>query len=301
MKKTVYFAMILIPIAWGSTFPLSDYLFGEGIPVSLLLLFRFTLSFLVLYIMYPKRAKRLKPKARMNAMTIGVFLGLAYIFQNLSLANMPTSANVVLTSLTIVFVPLITFFVFKKKVKIGTIVASILGFTGVYLVTANISGEKVELFWVMIALAGALFYSLQSAMSGVKVRKNDPLAFTIWMFFSTTLTILLYSVIEFTTVDWSSVSITPIVVLIGVFLTVVCTVIPFVLRQWILKYKEPSQIILFFSTEILWATLISVMFFNEKIVGIQILGFIILFIGILTAEQVWKILLKKKKVVLPLQ
>lgn len=304
-KLRHYIPLVIVPIVWGSTFPVSSYLFNDlKTPIPFVLLFRFFFASIAIFLMQRKvKVKQMFKKNYIWAIITGIFLALGYIFQNEALLDADSNTNAVITNLTVVFVPLFGIIFFKDKFRINIAFAALLAFLGAYMITmlgdASDSSKATGIMGWAFSFIGCIGYSAQVILNAKKVEKVNSVVWIFWVILFATIAFALYT-------GWALIAnhenirnfdfsiLGPEAIASVLYLTIICTIFPFVVRQLVLKIIPSEQAIVFLSTEILWAAIIG-LFFGFSLNILQGLGFVVMLAAIFVSERMWKLFSKNRK------
>jgi len=126
--------LMLVAFVWGFTFIMVKQAIVE-VGVYPFLFLRFTLSFLLMILIFAKRLPRLDKGIVFSGTVLGVFLFLAYAFQTTGLAYTSASNAGFITGINVVFVPIFSIVIFKQMPKPLTIVGIVIATAGLFLLT----------------------------------------------------------------------------------------------------------------------------------------------------------------------
>lgn len=138
-NKTWAYGMcvLLQSILYGVGNPLSKFAF-ESLPAAWCLAVRFTLAFLCFALLFGKRAfRQLKAARPGDYLPAGVCMALAYITCNLALERTSATNVGFLMALPVIFAPLLSFLVDKRKYAWPHLVVQLVVVLGLYLLCAN--------------------------------------------------------------------------------------------------------------------------------------------------------------------
>ncbi|HVT20215.1 MAG TPA: DMT family transporter [Mycobacteriales bacterium] len=108
-------ALVAVTAVWGSTFVVvKDAV--ERMPVMDFLAWRFTIAALVMLAARPLSVARLDRAGRRRAVVLGVALGAGYVAQTFGLEHTPASVSGFITGLFVVFTPLCSAVLLRKRI-----------------------------------------------------------------------------------------------------------------------------------------------------------------------------------------
>ncbi len=291
-------ALIIVAIIWGSGFLFTKLLLdqdetGEKIGPFYFLFLRMGIAALLLtpYVLLRHRQNFSKDKVQKNAF-LGVFLALAFLTLTIGADHTTPSKNAFLNTTHVIFTPLLLFIFYKVKIRINVIVAIIFTTIGVLLLTMNgghgsAGASDKEFFGDMFSLLGGLFFAFHIMFINKFNKKTSPIFMAYIQFIVAT--IIFFIAILISGEKMFIFSNQKIFFLM--YLVLLNTILSFVLQIWAQKYLEPTKASLILLTEAMFATLFSVIFYDERFTGLMIVGFVLIFGSLIIAE----LNLRKKK------
>lgn len=269
--------ILFITICWGSS-----YLFMKMGLDSLgefnLIALRFGLAFLLAGVIFLPRLRQVNVQTIRYAMLLGFILFIMFTALTFGLRTTTTSNAGFLVSLTVVFVPLLHTFLFKKKIENKVVVSILLSLIGIALLTIQLPFTlKIgDLF----CIAAALCYALHINMVSTAAQKVDTLSLGILQLGFTGLYAFISSLL-FETPIWPSTTNSWIAVLV---LSVVCTAIGFIFQTIAQKYTTATRTGLVFSLEPVFAALVGFWFAHEIMNSNQYVGAALVFLSVVLSS-----------------
>ena len=153
-RNLLYFAMLATAAVWGGSFVLMKDAIQEQ-DVYSFLSSRFLVASALMIAYRPNVFKGLSPKFIRQGVLAGVLLGGGYIFQTLGLAKTTVSNTGFITGLYLVFTPLISLIILKRKVIKIQWLAVVVATLGLFLISYN--GISIGIGEILV-LISALFY-----------------------------------------------------------------------------------------------------------------------------------------------
>jgi drug/metabolite transporter (DMT)-like permease len=153
-KNLLYFAMLATAAVWGGSFVLMKDAIQEQ-DVYSFLSSRFLVASALMIAYRPNVFKGLTYKFISQGVLAGVLLGGGYIFQTLGLAKTTVSNTGFITGLYLVFTPLISLIILKRKVLNIQWLAVVVATLGLFLISYN--GISIGIGEILV-LISALFY-----------------------------------------------------------------------------------------------------------------------------------------------
>ena len=273
--------LFVITFLWGSTFIFSKILLPHFSPAFILFV-RFSLSALLFYFFYRRKFVWNK-----KAVTAGLFIGLAngsaMFLQLIGLQYTTATNSGFMTSVYILFVPLLEYLGWKKKINRTLPVSLVLSLAGIYLLSTGgvlihlNKGDIITVFCGMI-------FALQIFLISHYGRFHDTFTLVFLQFAVTSvmgLGALLFSggiVRGEDFLRWD---------VLGalVFLTLFGTFIPFAMQFFIQKRISPTVAGMIYLSEPLFATLLAFLILGESLLPFQWAGIFFLLGGIFLSAK----------------
>ncbi len=285
-------------IVWGTSFFILKGTIEEYPPMFVIGV-RFFLSAIIIGIIFIKRIIKLNKGTFFRGIIVGLCLAGAYITQTYGLEKTSPSTNAFLTSLYCVLCPFLFWLFYKIKPKLYNIVSVTLSVIGLALVAFSGGKESGnEFIGCFLTLVSAVFYALQIVFNHRFQKKNDD---TFQLIFTQILTagiiILLLSLfVELPTHPIENFVFKSEHIFNVIYLTLACTVFAQLAQILGQKWTTPGQTTIILSLESVFGALFSVLFGGEKLTGLLLAGFIVIFSSVLITEfkvDFQKLLFKK--------
>ena len=196
-QKTAIVALTLVCMVWGSTFLLmeigTDALadsFGTDQPLArgaFFLAVRFACSAAAMPLLLPSSIRRLDRRVWKHGFWLSTVFGLAFLFQIFGLAQQDVhpSQSAYLTSLYVVTTPLIAAVMRKRLPSLGVMVGVPLALLGAAFIAGPPRTGLSVGAWSTVACA--VLFGVQILMTDYSTRRTDPLGLTFVMLLFTTL------------------------------------------------------------------------------------------------------------------
>lgn len=273
-------------IIWGSSFLVVKNSMDSMEPHTLLAL-RFTIGCLVLSAVFCKRLKKINMDYIIRGGIIGLFLFIAYSIQTIGITDTTPGKNAFLTAIYCVIVPYLYWVVDKNKPDRYNILAAILCLAGIGLVSIN--SEFTIGFGDAFSLISGFFYAAHMVSIGKLAKDRDPVLLTIIQFAYTAILSWIFTLL-FEDLP-SSFEINTIIEL--AYLAIFATAIALLLQNVGQKHTKPTQTSIILSLEAVFGVLFSVIFYGEDITFKLFIGFLLIFLAIITSETKWSFFRKK--------
>ena len=287
-KSTSLLSALLCTFIWGTTFIAQEtgmeligpYVFN-GV--------RFFVGFLALIPFYlliekKKTAKEIsknKSKFFLLSILIGIFLFLGSVFQQVALLYTDVANAAFFTIFYVPMVPIIVFFLFKKKIHWSVWLSVILCVIGGYLLT-NFQDATIRLGDTLVVV-GAIFWSLHIIFVGKIIEEFDApiligLIQTIVVSFCSIVLALIFEEFVLQNIFNQKLQILYAGVLSGG--------IAFVLQIYAQKNISPARSAIIFSLEGVFATIAAWIILSQILNINNILGCIFILIGVLISQLI---------------
>jgi len=253
-----------ISMAWGTSYLLMKLgLNGIG-PFNLIAL-RFGIAFVITFIIFFKRVKKVDSKIIAYNAVLGLILFSVFTALMYGLKTTTVSSAGFLTSTTVIFVPILQSLITRKIPTISIIVGVLVIITGIGFLTIKDS-VMIE-SGSILCLLGAFLYAAHIIITNYFVHKTDALQLGIFQLGFAAVYGLIFSLIfetptlPSTTAEW--------VAVLG--LALVCSAFGFVMQPIAQKFTTPERTGLLFALEPVSSTLFGFVFLQEVL---QLQGYI---------------------------
>ncbi|MEV8309650.1 DMT family transporter [Streptomyces flavidovirens] len=167
--------MVAVTAVWASTFVIiQDSI--DRMPVLDFTAARFAVAALVLVVIRPRALWSLDRGGLVRGVLLGLALAGTYLFQTYGLLYTSTTVSAFVTGMFVVFTPLITAVVLRRRLSLGTWAAMVLALAGLALLTLR--GFSIGI-GELLTLGCALCLALQIVGTGEWVAGRDPYALVL--------------------------------------------------------------------------------------------------------------------------
>ena len=226
-----------------------------------------------------KAIKEIKASTLRKGIVAGIFLFLAFAFQTFGLQGSTASTNAFLTSTNVIFVPYISWAIFRRRPTMRQILASLLCVIGISLLTLKgdaFSFGKGEFYSLMCAVFfAAHIIALDWGTKGENALAINALQMLTAGILSTACALFFDAPPR--SVDMSA-------VLSALYLIAVSTCLAFLLQTAAQKYTSASSASLILSMESLFACIFSFLLLHEQITVMMIAGGALILASIVVVE-----------------
>ncbi|WP_138206739.1 DMT family transporter [Haloimpatiens lingqiaonensis] len=281
-------SLLFVAMLWGGGFVVVKDALNSITPFYIMAM-RFSLSFLLMCLVFWKRVKRIGKKDLIGGSVIGIFLFLAFAFQTIGIQYTTAGKQAFLTAVYVVEVPFLCWIVIKKKPDNYSIIAAFLAFCGIGMLTMQ-GSLKINL-GDALTLICSIFFAAQIIAIGFYAEKIDPIVLTIIQFGVAAILSYIFALIF----EPKLAHLNTNAVLSIVYLSLFSTLIAFLVQNIAQKYTSSTHAAIILSLESFFGCLFGVIFLGENLTFKIIIGCILIFLSILTAETRWDFLKKKHK------
>lgn len=288
--KTPLIGLLICNVLWGLSFPLMALMnysvakFLLPVPESsfftietlqqvfiaaLYLSIRFAAAIFMFRIFTPKFVAGLTRKDWLLGARTGVPFGIGMILQVMGLATIPASRSGFLTSMTVLFTPILVFAVYRTKPVKAVIVGCLFAILGSAVLTGIFELSAFSFRWEQsvgagdyLTIAAAFMFSVSLLTTTWLSRQMRPSRIAPGMFLGllfVTLPVLLILVIKLAPVGqlnpWLWLTVDPMFALLTVSMSALCTIIPFSLMTIYQHYFSEERAALIFTLEPVFASL----------------------------------------------
>lgn len=243
------------------------------------LFFRFTLSFLLMILIFAKRLPRIDKFVVFAGSILGALLFLSYAFQTTGLAYTSASNAGFITGLNGIFVPILSIMIFRQMPKPLTVFGILLATVGLFLLTGgHWDGFNRGDVLVMVC---AIFVALHILCTGRYAPIMDVSLLATIQIGVVALFSLPFAVSSLSSVPSGiPLSVWKSVIFTGLF----ATVFAFVAQTWAQRVTPPARAALILLTESLFCAVTARFYGGERLSAVSLLGGILIVIGVALAE-----------------
>lgn len=243
---------------------------------------------------YTNEVKQLRRRDWLFSSVAGIFLAFHFILWFESLNYTSVASSTVLVTLQPLFAFVGTYFFFKESITLKTILAGVIAIVGSILIS-----------WGDFKLSGTAFYGDMLALIacalvtayflfGQDVRKRLSLVtYTMLVYAVSTITLFMYVLIKgesfgpYPTMDW----------IWFILLAIVPNLLGHTLFNWSIKYVSTNVVSIAILFEPIGAAILALFIFKEYLIATQIIGGLIVIVGILLfvvdEKKIFKLFSKK--------
>lgn len=287
-KKSIYadLSLVLVAIIWGSGFIFMKNTLEYIGPVHIIAL-RFTISSLVLSLIFIKKLKTTNLSDVYAGSIIGLVLFIAFITQTIGLQYTTVSNQAFITSSNVVLVPFLYWFISKNKPGIFEILAVIICFIGIGI----LSIEKNFTIGIgdFLTMLCAVFFAFHIVFIGIFAEKHDPIILTIIQFAVVGVLSLMVSVIMKTPLN----PLNKEIIFSIVYLSIVGTIVAFGIQNIAQKYTSSTHAAIILSMESVFGSIFAIIILKEVLTIKLLIGSLLVLASVIIAETKLNFIFKK--------
>jgi drug/metabolite transporter (DMT)-like permease len=296
---------------WGLSFVFTRWGLESASP-AFFLLCRFTLALLVSVILFHKYLKKVPRRTVRRGLILGFLMGTGYLLQNYSVNFTEVSRAAFIAALTLPAIPLVSYILFREKIKFYNLLGVILALVGLYLLIdpnfsdPNSPGIKAgDIIALLSVPMWALYLIYINRFTEDEKDPNLTQRLLVLQFVgSIPLVLLTFLIFESGLIPplhpdlGKGLTITGRFVIGLLFCALLASICIVFIQTACQKYTTPVQAMLCFQFEPVTATAAAWIILGEAITVMATLGACIIILGVLTSElggiYYEKYLLKKR-------
>ena len=276
--------LLLVAASWGISIPLTKLVIGD-IGIFTLLFFRFSIGSLIISSIFYKQLRKANIRTVTISFSLALLMSMVNVLETWGL-NFTSSTNAAfLSGLSLIIVPVISFFLYKTRPRKKYWLGLVLSLAGFYFLTAGAGGItslnigdmaiilSAFIYAIYIVLINHLVGSSEAVCAGIFVLIFSAAIYFVLMFFPEPVPIL------------ASGKLTAIVLITGL----VCTAFAYSGHIFAQTRTSPLRASLIMMTEPIFTTLFSLVIpdatgATESLTLFKISGILLMTLGMLTAE-----------------
>lgn len=293
------FSLLLVAFVWGATFVIVQNAIDLLPPITFNGV-RFSIAALLLggwlILFQRKQLSFFNWKLFISGVIIGLWLFVGYATQTVGLLYTSSSKAGFITGLSVVLVPLFSFFLLKLRPTRNAIAGVAVATIGLYLLTmTDISALNQGDALVFVCAIG---FAMQIVYTGKYSSKYPTLLLTVIQIGTVAVLSIVYS---FFFEDWnlafqSSIVLNQSVLIALVITSVFATALAFFAQTNFQKFTTPTRVALIFAMEPVFAAITGFIWAGDRLSASAIMGCFLILAGMLFAElPTAKLSLRQKK------
>ena len=278
IKAEIY--LLGIVIIWGATFAIIKDVLDQIMPFTFLA-YRFLLAALILSVIFWKRIKSIDKVILKKGFLIGIFLFLGYAFQTVGLKYTTATKAGFITGLSVVLVPIISYFFIKEKVNRNSVIGVIFATIGLCLLNQN-SSFSFNLGDFLVLLC-AVSFAMHIISVGLYTKKMDYVLLVIVQLATVfVLSLLMALFFERPDIHFSySFNVWRSIILTGVF----ATALAFYMQNRFQRYSSTTKTAIIFSGEPIFSAMFAYLLLGEKVGLIAWAGGLLIIFGMIISQR----------------
>ncbi|OGO77517.1 MAG: hypothetical protein A2Y23_07535 [Clostridiales bacterium GWB2_37_7] len=253
------FALLLVTIFWGAGFPITKFAL-QTIPPLYHIGLRFLIAAVLLSIIFLRKMKKINKSILKPAVTMAALLFATYTLQTVGLLYTTASKSAFYSGLAVLFVPLITFVFYKKRINLYTCASILLAIIGLFLLSYSGSDSSANIGDIMTILSSAA-YAILLLLTSDYVKMHDAAQLSIVQMYI----VAIFGFAAALVFDkWD----TPMSLLSFnslMFSAVLCTAFAFWMQATAQKFTSASHVALIFTMEPVFGAFISWLLLGERL------------------------------------
>lgn len=269
-----------IVVIWGSTFAIIKGILDQIMPFTFLA-YRFFLAVFILCVIFWKRLKNIDQIILRKGFLIGIFLFLGYTFQTVGLKYTTATKAGFITGLSVVLVPLISYFFIKEKVYRNSVIGVIFAVIGLWFLNYNSSFNFN--FGDFLVLLCAMSFAMHIISVDLYAKKMDYVLLVIVQLATVfILSLLMALFFEIPEIHLSY----PYNVWWGIILTgIFATALAFYMQNRFQRYSTATKTAIIFSGEPIFAAIFAYLLLGEKVGLIAWIGGLLIVFGMIISQR----------------
>ncbi|MEO8168916.1 MAG: DMT family transporter [bacterium] len=270
-------ALFLTTLIWASTFVAMKIGLRDMSPVFMTAI-RFTIASVFFLALFWKKIFPLSSEALTKGIILGFILFLGFIAQNIGLNYTTASKSAFITSLMVVFVPILQFAIEKRSPTFGNITGIITVVAGLWLLTSP-EGSRFN-FGDFLTFVTAIVFAFYIVYLDIASRVMS----AIQLSFLQSAAAAVFSVIATLAFENYFFNPTSSVIIAVVYLTVFATVVTTFVQTKYQKDTTPTRAAIIFTIEPVWASIYAYFLLGETLGPLGMLGGGLIIAGVLVSE-----------------
>jgi len=270
--------LFFVATLWAFTFPIIKISLTEFPPFYFVGI-RFLAAAILFTLIFYKRISGFNKDSIIAGLVLGILLELGFASQSYGLVYTSSSSSALITGVNVLIVPFAQYLILRKRVRMENWIGVIVVTLGLFMLTRPFqSGINIGDAVTLICSVSWAFYIVSLDVYTNKYNVYVLLFIQFW----------LVSVISFSmgvlTEDSAKIILSTPNILTLLYLSVFATLIASTLGNKYQKFTTPIRATLVLTWEQPAAVFFSIILINEKFTSLQILGGIIMIMGILFSE-----------------
>ena len=269
------FLLILVTIVWGSTF----FIIKDTVSTVnefFIVFIRSIQAFIVMliYQLYKNPKQLINLKAIYYGLIMGLLMAITYGAQTIGLKYTSTGHSAFISSSAVIIIPISLFLFYKMKLVKIDIIAVIILFAGLFLLTYDF--ETSMNIGDIITIATAFAYAFHVILAGRFVKKADTTTLITYQFLGASIVSLLAFFIS----NNDAININPKAWISLLYLGLIGTLFCYFVMVWVQEYVSSLKVAIVFSLEPVFAAIIGYFAINEILNTRELMGASLILLGV---------------------
>jgi len=271
--------VLLVAIAWGSTYLVAKELIGDGAVLALLaarMLFAAAALGLVLAL-----RRRVTSRAEWRTgFALGLLLAGIFLLETFGIAHTSATNAGLIISLTIVFTPLLDAAVSRRRVSSAFLLASGVAVAGVALLASNGTLRPPALGDLLVlgaAIVRAVHVTCMHKLTAG--REMDSMRLTTVQMSTCAAVFGVMTLFQGPSIPAYLAGFDLGSAILFVYLVLICTVFAFLVQTWAVRQTSPARVSLLLGTEPIWAAVAGIMIAADVVRPAGLVGIAFILLG----------------------
>ncbi|MEI3613220.1 DMT family transporter [Pseudogracilibacillus sp. SO30301A] len=269
--------LLLTAFVWGSGFVVTaiglKYLSAYQLMAG-----RFVLASIILALIFSYKFKTFTFSVIWKGAVLGTILYVAFALQTVGLEYTTPSKNAFLTAVNVVIVPIIAYFIYKRRIDRHEVIGSVMAIIGIGFL--SLQGSMTINIGDALSLACAVGFAFDIFYTNLFVQKEDAISLTVVQFMTASfigVVVLLIQGDILMTMDKGA-------IYSLIYLAIFSTTIAYLSQNIAFKFTTATRAAIILSTEAFFGMVLSVLFLHELLTVRMIIGAALIMTAILIAE-----------------
>lgn len=271
--------LLVVAFLWGSSYVVSKGSIDTVEPMQVVF-FRFSIASVLSLIFFGKQLKTSSKGEIKAGFVLGTLLSLGLFFSLNGIKLTTVSKNSFIISTNVVIVPFLYWAISKKKPTAMSIAAVFLMATGLGFLTLDLSGDFKVNLGDFISLGCILFYASHVVLTDIYSKKHNPVSVNTFAMITSAILSAVFLLLTGDFIIKIPESVMGDMIFLAVFPTFLC----YTMQIKAQRHTIATHAAIIMSLESVFATLLAVIILKEKINLQMIIGFIFIFVSVLTSE-----------------
>lgn len=279
--------LLVVVFIWGATFVVVQDAIAFLTPFSFNAI-RFFIAFLILLLFYfiliKNKEQHFSIISLKAGVSISIWLFLGYAFQTIGLLYTTPGKAGFITGLSVVLVPILSYFLLKHKLHTNVVIGVICATAGLYMITTlqSTSFGKGDFF----VLLGAFSFAMHIIMTGRHAKHYHAMPLTLIQIATVAILSFICSLLfESPSEMYQLKVLLQKEVFIALLITsILATAFAFLAQTYFQAYTSPTRVALIFALEPVFAAVTSYFVIGEQFTISMIFGCCLILAGIILAE-----------------